>query len=63
MKKSGCNTGTKTTGKHERTEIISRGNTKHGKILTKTFGTNRPITETTEKERTMEMRRRTTERL
>ena len=43
------------TGKYKRSEIIPRNHTIYGKILTETFGTNRPIEKTTEKEQTMEI--------
>ena len=63
MKKSGSNTETKITRKYERTEIIFRGNLIYGKIPTEALGTNRPTTQIIEKERTLEIGRRTAERL
>ena len=60
--KSRSNTEIEIIGKHKRAKVISLSNTINGLISTETFGTNRPATEITEKERTMEMGRRTTER-
>ena len=42
-RESGSNNKTNTTGKHERTEVISRCNTTHGKTLTKIIETNTPV--------------------
>ena len=42
MKKSGNDTKIRTTGEYKKIEIIPRGDTIHGKIPTKTFGTDRP---------------------
>ena len=42
-KKSRSYIKTKATGKYKRIKTISRGNTKYGNLLTKTFGTNRSI--------------------
>ena len=44
--KSGSQIEVESTGKHERFEIIPRCHTKHGKICTETFGTNRPTEKT-----------------
>ena len=62
-KKSRSNIETEATGKYQRMEIISRGNTKYCKTPTKTIGTNGPTTKIIGKNWTMDMGRRTTERL
>ena len=52
----------KPTGKHNRTEIISRGDTLHGNFFIEIFGTGRPTEKIAKEKLTMDMGRKTAKR-
>ena len=62
QRKNGSDITIKTLGKHNRTGIISRGDTIHGKISTETFGTESSTEKIAKEKLTLDMGRKSAKR-